>query len=155
MKVIKHSSASPDPIVRVDDFFNDGTTRIIGNWITTRDGNEHKLDDGDYIVVGDDGKADYFPAQTYAASTIVQNLVNEMIGKELVRDLFRTLKAQDLNDAQEGDLLTRIYPVLGTLSDGFIRGARVMCNAIPTGGQFTAGRKTYLLNKIDEAIATL
>lgn len=155
MRTIKHSSAAPDPIVRVADFFNDGTTQVVGNWITIRNGNDVKLQDGDFIVVGDDGQADHYPAATYAASAIIKNLVNEMIGKELVRDLFQTLKAQNLTDAQEGDLLNRIYPVLGCLADGFIRGSRVMCNAIPTGGQFTAPRKTYLLNQIDAAIAKL
>lgn len=155
MRIIKHNSASPDPIVKVADFFNDGTTQIVGNWLSARDGNDYKLADGDVILVGDDGKADYFSAADYAGNVIVKNMIHESIGKQLVRELFQTLKAQDLTDAQEGDLLNRIYPVLGTLADGFIRGARVMCNAIPTGGQFTNGRKTYLLNKIDAAIAKL
>ena len=80
---------------------------------------------------------------------------HEAIGKNLVRELFITLRGQNLTQAQEGDLLSRIYPVLGCLADGFIRGARVICNATATGGEFTAQRKTYLLNQIDAAIAKL
>lgn len=85
----------------------------------------------------------------------LKNAQHEAIGKNLVRELYVTLRKQNLTQAEEGDLLGRIYPVLGCLADGFIRGARVICNSIPVAGQFTNGRKNYLLTQIDNAIAEL
>lgn len=85
----------------------------------------------------------------------IKSLEHEQLGKQTVKDLYVTLSQQNLTQAQEGDLLNRIYPVLGTLSDGFIRGARVIANMIPVAGQYTQGRKDYLLARIDEAITKL
>ena len=99
--------------------------------------------------------AAHSPNDEQLLAKIEANLRAEAVGKDLIRDLYRTLKDQNLTDAEEGDLLNRIYPILGTLGDGFIRGARVICNATPTGGQLTAGRKTFLLNVIDQAITQL
>jgi hypothetical protein len=82
----------------------------------------------------------------------LKNELHEQLGKEVVRNLYRTLRDQALTQANEADLLNRIYPVLGTLSHGFIRGARTMANNLVVGGQLTQVRKDYLIARIDEAI---
>lgn len=79
----------------------------------------------------------------------------QLIGRDLVKDLYQTLKQQNLTQAQEGDIINRITPVLLAVSMGFLRGAREICNNTATGGSFTAGRKTFLLNSIDASIALL
>lgn len=88
-------------------------------------------------------------------TSILKSLQHEQLGKEVVRDLYITLRQQNLTDAQEGDLIGRIYPVIGSLGDGFIRGARIIANNIAVAGQYTTARKNYLLGKIDEAILKL
>lgn len=88
-------------------------------------------------------------------TNILKSLQHEMLGKEVVRDLYVTLRQQNLTDVQEGDLLNRIFPVIASLGDGFIRGARVIANNIVVAGQYTTARKNYLLSKIDEAILKL
>lgn len=101
---------------------------------------------------------DAFVAQhspTPDLTNYLKSFEHEEIGKSVVKELYVTLRNQNLTQAQEGDLLNRIYPVLGTLSDGFIRGARVIANNIPVAGQYTQPRKDFLLAKIDEAITKL
>lgn len=85
----------------------------------------------------------------------LKNQEHEILGKEIVRELFVTLRQQNLTQAQEGDLIGRIYPVLNVLSHGFIRGARVLANNLSLAGQLTSGRKDYLIAKIDEALTKL
>lgn len=117
--------------------------------------NDVRLVHGDYILVDDDDNPLRVVTSAEYLSATVKNLIHETIGKELVRELWRVLKNQDLDEAQEADLLNRIYPVLGCLADGFIRGARVMCNNTATGGAFTTARKNYLLTQINNAITKL
>lgn len=148
--ITKFNSSSPPSFVREGEF----QTGVPAWWVTINN-NDYRLFDGDYILLDDDGVPVKYISSSDYSNVILQNLVHEAIGKETVRDLFKTLKNQNLTQAEEGDILSRIYPVLGCLADGFIRGARVICNSTATGGQFTQARKTYLLGKIDEAISKL
>jgi hypothetical protein len=86
---------------------------------------------------------------------LLRNERAEQLGKDVVRDLFRTLQAQNLTQANEGDLLNRVFPVFCALGDGFLNGARVIANNLTVAGQLTNARKTYLLNAIDAAIIAL
>lgn len=85
----------------------------------------------------------------------IKNLEHEALGKDVVRNLYRTLRAQNLSQADEGDLLNRVFPVFCALGDGFIRGARVIASNLTVAGQLTTNRKNYLIARIDEAIAFL
>ena len=79
----------------------------------------------------------------------------EVIGRDLLKDLYQTLKQQNLTQAQEADLMNRIFPTLTVIGFGFLRAARDMCNALTVAGQLTNARKNYLLNAIDAAIVQL
>lgn len=85
----------------------------------------------------------------------LKNLEHEQIGKNVVRQLYVSLRAQNLTQAQEGDLLNRVFPVLCALGDGFVRGARVMANNLTVAGQLTQVRKDFLVARIDEGILLL
>lgn len=88
-------------------------------------------------------------------SVFYRNERAEILGKAVVRDLFVTLQNQNLTQAEEGDLLNRVFPVFCALGDGFLRGARVIANNLSVAGQLTLARKNYLLARIDEAITAL
>lgn len=91
-----------------------------------------------------------------AIETIIQNqFIREQAGRELIRTLGQTLDAQNLTQAEEADIVTRISGVVVALSTGWLRGARVICNALTIGGALTNARKNYLLNQIDAVIAQL
>lgn len=101
----------------------------------------------------------YIASHSITNATLIQNLFeaqkNEMVGKDLIRDLYQMLKQQNLTQAQEGDIINRITPVLLALIAGFVRGASPICSGIATGGSFTVGRKNALQNAIDAAILLL
>ena len=121
-----------------------------GFWVDTDHGST-MIEDGDYI---DEEKMRVYKRSEYSSS-IIKNIIHEKIGKDVVRDLYRILQSQNLTQAQEGDLITRIYPVLGSLGDGFIRASRVIASNTAVAGQYTQARKDYLISKIDEAITKL
>lgn len=60
-----------------------------------------------------------------------------------------------LTQAQSATLFTTVSDVLCSLSVGWLRESRVICNNIATTAVFTAGRKNFMLARIDEAIALL
>lgn len=86
---------------------------------------------------------------------IIKSLEHEQLGKNMIKDLYVTLRNQNLTQAQEGDLLSRINGVLMALGFGFIKGARTIANNLIVAGQLTQARKDYLIGKIDEAILLL
>lgn len=86
---------------------------------------------------------------------IRKNIEHEILGKNVVRALYVALRQEGLSQANEGDLLNRVFPVLCALGDGFVRGARVMANNLAVAGQLTTARKNFLLARIDEAILLL
>lgn len=88
-------------------------------------------------------------------SRLVEAERAERIGRDLLKDLYQTLKQQNLTQAQEADLMNRIFQVLTVIGLGFLRGARDMCNVLPVAGQLTTGRKNFLLAAIDAAIVEL
>ena len=127
---------------------------IIGYRVHANGIGDVRLQAGDYLR-DDGGIITVIKAADYQASDFIKNEIHELVGKDVVRDLYRALRAQNLTQAQEGDLLNRVFPVLAALGDGFINGARVICNNLTVAGQLTLARKNYLLGKIDEAIALL
>lgn len=85
----------------------------------------------------------------------IKNAEHELIGKQVIKDLYVALRQQNLTQAQEGDLLNRLTGVLMALGFGFIRGSRVIANNLTVAGSLTQGRKDFLLAKIDAAILLL
>lgn len=86
---------------------------------------------------------------------ILQQARREQLGRELVADLGHVLQEQNLTQADEAAIVNKIATVITALAAGFIRGARIICNALTTDSVFTPGRKNYLLNRIDETISQL
>lgn len=152
--IIKFNPASKPSYVDQDFLIDDPTHGQIIGYRMHINGNDVRINTGDFIRV-EGTEYIIITSSEYTASDFVKNEVHELIGKDVVRDLYRTLRAQSLTQAQEGDLLSRVFPVFAALGDGFINGARVMANNLTVAGQLTLPRKTYLLTKIDEAIAIL
>lgn len=124
---------------------------IVGYYIENETG-VIRIENGDYI---DEDKLKVYKLIEYNASDIIKNLIHEAIGKGVIRDLYRTLRQQNLTPAQEGDLTNRINGVFIALGFGFIRGARERAASLSVAGQLTQARKDYLISKIDEAITKL
>jgi hypothetical protein len=153
--IVKHNSASPDSAVKVADFFNDGVTIIVGNWINI-DGNDYRLSDGDYFIKDDNGvPVRYVSAAQYASDLVLQNIVREEVGRDLIRSIWAQLRASALPDSQKAGIATAISPVMGLIRDGEITSARFLANATTTTASYTAGVKSALLSTIDQAIAKL
>lgn len=71
---------------------------------------------------------------------------------DAIKDLFAT---SGLTTAVKTDILNTCISTVVLLSIGFVREARVVCNATGTTVNFTAGRKAALLNIIDTALSRL
>lgn len=95
------------------------------------------------------------PEDAVLTLSLQKSQEHEVLGKSVIRDLYVTLRAQNLTSAQEDDLLNRVFSVFCYLGFGFIRGARVRANGLTVAGQLTQVRKDYLLSKIDAAILLL
>jgi hypothetical protein len=149
--IVKFNPASKPSYVDQDLLLDDPVHGQVIGYRMTINGNDIRITAGDFIHVESSGYS-IIKATDYAGSDFVKNEVHELIGKHVVRDLYRTLRSQNLTQAQEGDILNRVFPVFCALGDGFIRGAREMANNLAVAGQLTAGRKNYLIAKIDEAI---
>lgn len=76
----------------------------------------------------------------------------------LLNDLRFEFKKQidgGMTITEAADVFNRIQTTFLALRLGWLRESRVLANNTATGGSFTAGRKTFLLNSIDAAIAQL
>lgn len=67
----------------------------------------------------------------------------------------KQLRLGNMTQTEVTDVFNRIQGTMVALLMGELRGARMICNQTATGGNFTAQRKTFLLNMIDEEIAKL
>jgi hypothetical protein len=109
------------------------------------------VEDGDYL----DGESIIYKKNVYEADDLIRQQIHESIGREVIRDLYKTLRQQNLTQAQEGDLLGRLNGTLIALGFGFVRAARVLANNLTVAGQLTQARKDYLVGRIDTAILLL
>lgn len=155
--IIKFNSQNKPEFVREDWMIADYATNNFqkGWWVKINsDGEEQSIVDGDYLIYN--GKFYQVITQAeYQADFLLQNEIQEYYGKNLVRELFKELRNQNLTQANEADIVTRIQTTLTALATGFVKGARTIANNTATGGAFTAARKTYLLNQIDNVITQL
>lgn len=131
------------------------TTGVPAWWVTVS-GNEYRLFDGDYIIQDDNGvPVRYVSAAEYASDLVLQGIVREEVGKDLIRSIWSALRAASMTHANKAGVATAISPVMGMIRDGEIQAARFLANATTTTASYTAGVKTALLNLIDKAIAKL
>ena len=73
-------------------------------------------------------------------------------GQDVLKTLRIQLKQSGLTDAQQGELITKCSSVFIAIAIGELNGARFLTNSLTTDAVFTAGRKTYLLGLIDNAL---
>lgn len=149
MKLIKHSSASPDAIVIQQEY----QAGVPGFWVQDKNGNTHKLTDGDYIAIDDDDRVTYFPAATIDNLALQQ--VKENLGREALRNIWKALADSGLTNTVKASILQTISPVLVACLAGEVQAARLIANATATTADYTAPRKAALLAILDEAIAKL
>lgn len=154
MRIIKHSSASPDAVVKVADFFNDGITHIVGNWITVAN-NDIKLTDGDYILVDDDGNVNYVSLANYNGDNFIKQRIKEQISKEAARNAWKALMDSNLTNAQKAAILVAVNPAFTALAFGEIQAARIIANNTATDANYTAGVKNSFISILDAGIAKL
>ena len=135
------------------------TTGVPSWWVMIMENgttNEYRLFDGDYIICDDNGVCiKYISSTDYAADLVLQNIVREAIGKELIRSIWASLLSSGLTDAQKVGVANKIAVVLIMIQCAVIVGARFLANTITTDANFTAGVKTALLNLMDIQIAKL
>ena len=149
--ITKFNSSSPPSFVTVGEF----TTGVPAWWVTVG-ANDYRLLDGDYIIKDDNGvPVRYVSASDYASNLVLQNIIREEVGKDLIRAIWSALRASALPDSQKAGIATAISPVMGLIRDGEIASARFLANATATTASYTAGVKTALINQIDAAIAKL
>lgn len=149
--ITKFISSSPPPFVRSGEY----QVGVPAWWVTVGN-NDYRLFDGDYIVQDDNGvPVRYVSASDYASNLVLQNIIREEVGKDLIRAIWSALRASALPDSQKAGIATAISPVMGLIRDGEIQAARFLANATATTASYTAGVKTALINKIDAAIAKL
>lgn len=123
--------------------------RLNNNGVITEFDTEQEL--ADYIAANHPGDA----AAIQNSQFIINQAKREKVGRDIVNDLFQKLEQQALSQGDEAQIVNKISTCMVTLLSGSIKGARVICNALTTDTVFTAQRKTYLLNQIDNAIANL
>jgi len=151
MTTIKFDHNAPPAYVLVQDF----TVGVLGYWVSVGE-TQYRLSDGDYIIVDDNGiPSAYYSAAQYASDLVVQGLIRESIGKELIRNIWSALRASALADAQKSAIATTITTPIVLIHDGEITASRFLANNIATNANYTAGVKTALLNLMDTAIAKL
>lgn len=153
MTVIKFSTSAPAGFTFSGEF-----TAGVPAWWVTISNNDYRLFDGDYIIIDDNGvPSAYYSATQYASDLVVQNLVREAVGKELIRNIWSTLKQSLIQDTKKASIINTVGvdPALGMVRDGEITSARLLVNSINTNANFTTGVKTALLNLMDTAIAKL
>lgn len=149
MKLIKHSSASPDPIVIQQEF----TAGVPGFWVQDKNGQTWKLVDGDYIAIDDDGHVTYFASATI--DNLARQKYKEALGKEALRNIWKALADSGLIDIVKASILQTVSPVLVACLAGEVQAAKLIAQATPTTADFTAGRKNALINILNDAIAKL
>ena len=157
MDIIKFDSNNKPAYVREDWLIADYNTNNFqkGWWVKINDrGEEDQVENGDYIIY-DGGFCKVITQAEYQASFIQQNYIQELMGKLLIADLFKALKEQNISQADEGDIISRVQATLTALATGFVRGAKNIANNTATGGAFTVARKTYLLGQIDLTLAKI
>jgi len=149
--IVKFDHNIPPAYVLVQDF----TVGVLGYWVTIGY-DQIKLADGDYIVVDDNGiPSAYYSASQYTSDLVIQALVREAVGKELIRNIWAALLASGLTDAQKVGVANKIAVVIVMVQCGQITAARFLANTVTTDANFTAGVKTALLNLMDAASAKL
>lgn len=75
---------------------------------------------------------------------------------EQIRLAFKEeIRSGTMTTAEATSIFVTINPVLDALDRGWLRESRMICNNTTASAPFTAGRKTFLLNLIDAAIALL
>lgn len=149
--ITKFNSASIPSFVREGEF----TTGVLAWWVTIGI-NEYRLYDGDYIVQDDNGvPIRYIPAADYAPDLVLQNLVREEVGRDLIRAIWASLNASALSASQKAGVASTISPVMVMIITGEIVSGRFLANSTATNANYTAGVKTALLNLMDQHIAKL
>ena len=149
--ITKFNSSSPPSFVREGEF----QTGVLAWWILIAN-NEYRLFNGDYIIQDDNGvPVRYVSAADYASDLVLQGIIREEIGKDLIRAIWSALRASDMSYANKAGVATAISPVMGMIRDGEIQAARFLANATATTASYTAGVKTALLNVMDQHIAKL
>lgn len=149
--IIKFNHNAPPSYVLIQDF----TVGVLGYWVTIGF-DQIKLDDGDYIVQDDNGvPVRYVSAAAYASDLVLQGIVREEVGKDLIRAIWSALRASSMTDANKAGVATAISPVMGMIRDGEIVAARFLANSTATTASYTAGVKTALLSVMDQHIAKL
>ena len=73
-------------------------------------------------------------------------------GTLLVRELIQSLKELGLSLSDTAQLFNTISPVITVSQSGALNEAKFIADNIPTTAQYTTGRKTWLVNKIQEYI---
>lgn len=149
--ITKFNSALPPSFVITGEF-----TAGVPAWWVTISSNDYRLFDGDYIVQDDNGvPVRYVSSSDYTSDLVLQNIVREEVGKDLIRSIWSQLRASALPYSQKAGIATAISPVMGMIRDGEIVAARFLANATATTASYTNGVKTALLNVMDQHIAKL
>lgn len=120
-------------------------------WIVTISGNDIRIFNGDFLVTENDAVIQYIPAASASLPDFQD--YKDIIGKQLLTTIWKTLNATGLTDAVKASILQTIVNVQIACLAGEIRVARDIANATATTANFTAARKTALLGLIDTAIS--
>jgi hypothetical protein len=73
-------------------------------------------------------------------------------GNLLVREIIQSIKELGLSLSDTAQLFNTISPVITVSQSGALNEAKFIADNIPTTAQYTTGRKTWLVNKIQEYI---
>ena len=73
-------------------------------------------------------------------------------GNLLVREIIQSIKELGLTLSDTAQLFNTISPVITVSQSGALNEAKFIADNIPTTTQYTTGRKTWLVNKIQEYI---
>jgi hypothetical protein len=127
---------------------------VLGWKVNFYNGGSDLVSEGDYVSdEGNDIKI--IKAADYNSDAALKQSIREKIGKQIVIDLYATLESQGLSNAVESSIISTVLPVLVALGFGWIKVDRATCNNLLTTADFTAARKTFILNKIDAALLNI
>jgi hypothetical protein len=99
-----------------------------------------------------DGFDSYF---TQAELNGIEQFKEEKQGRTIIDDLLQALKDQVLSVNDTATLLNYVIPVIVICLSGNLRAARVIANNLGTTATYTAQRKTWLVNRIQQEIDKL
>jgi hypothetical protein len=92
---------------------------------------------------------------TQAELNGIEQFKEEKQGRTIIDDLLQALKNEAMSVNNTATLLNYVIPVIVICLSGNLRAARVLANNLNTTALYTAQRKTWLVNRIQQEIDKL